>query len=71
MPAQLTRTLTFVPVRDGLWRVVGRSGAVLGHVECLPAADGERFQARRLIAGTVTRVLGEFCRQRDAEDCFR
>ena len=71
MPTQLTRTLTFVPVRDGLWRVIGRSGAVLGHVERLPTPDGERFQARRLIAGTVMRVLGEFCCRRDAEDCFR
>ena len=71
MPTQQTRTLAFVPVRDGLWRVIGRSGAVLGHVERVLTRDGDRFQARRLIAGTVMRVLGEFCCRRDAEDCFR
>jgi len=62
---------TLVPVKDGLWRVLDRSGAVLGHVERRTDAAGERFAARRLVAATRTYDLGLFWRVDDAVDCFR
>jgi hypothetical protein len=62
---------TLVPVKDGLWRVTGRSGAVLGHIERRADADGDRFAARRLIAATRTVDLGVFWKIDDAADCFR
>jgi hypothetical protein len=62
---------TLVPVKDGLWRVVDRSGAVLGHVERRTDATGERYAARRLLAATRTYDLGLFWRLDDAVDCFR
>ncbi|MFO7688965.1 MAG: DNA mismatch repair protein [Cryobacterium sp.] len=76
MPTQLTkctRTISLFPVRDGLWRVIGRSGAVLGHVQRFDTPDGQRYQARRVAvgAGAAPRVLGDFCRIDEAEDCFR
>ncbi|TFC87703.1 hypothetical protein E3T26_14285 [Cryobacterium sp. TMT1-21] len=65
------RGLVLVPVRSGLWRVIGRSGAVLGHIERRTDADGDRFAARRLIAATRSSDLGTFWRIDDAADCFR
>lgn len=62
---------TLVPVKDGLWRVVDRSGAVLGHVERRTDAAGERYAARRLLAASRTYDLGLFWRLGDAVDCFR
>jgi hypothetical protein len=62
---------TLVPVKDGLWRVLDRSGAVLGHVERRTDAAGDRFAARRLVAATRTYDLGLFWRVEDAVDCFR
>jgi hypothetical protein len=66
-----THGTTLVPVKDGLWRVTGRSGAVLGHIERRADADGDRFAARRLIAATRTIDLGVFWKIDDAADCFR
>ncbi|TDW31300.1 hypothetical protein EDD25_3106 [Cryobacterium psychrophilum] len=66
-----TSTLSLVPVRAGLWRVVNRSGAVLGHIERQTDADGDRFSARRLVFASRTVPLGLFCRLDDATDCFR
>ena len=63
--------LALVPVKDGLWRVAHRSGAILGHIERRTDADGDRFAARRLIAATRTLDLGVFWRMDDAADCFR
>lgn len=65
------RGLSLVPVKDGLWRVTHRSGAVLGHIERRTGIDGDRFAARRLIAATRTVDLGVFWRIDDAADCFR
>ncbi|MCU1407995.1 MAG: hypothetical protein JWM23_75 [Microbacteriaceae bacterium] len=62
---------TLVPVKDGLWRVTSRSGAVVGHIERRTDADGDRFAARRLTAATRTIDLGVFWRIDDAADCFR
>ena len=62
---------TLVAVRDGLWRVVDRSGAVLGHIEREAQSDGDRFLARRLVMPTRRIELGAFWRIDDAADCFR
>jgi hypothetical protein len=59
-------------VNDRLWRVVARRGPVLGHIECIKTEDGERFHARRLLAGSHRILeLGFFWRVDDAVDCFR
>ncbi len=61
-----------IPVRDRLWRVARAGGAVLGHIEAIPDARGERFQARRLLTGTASTIeLGTFWLADDAVDCFR
>ncbi|MEO6200540.1 MAG: hypothetical protein ABIX44_05175 [Cryobacterium sp.] len=62
---------SLVPVKHGLWRVTGRSGAVLGHIERRMDDDGERFAARRLVALARTVDLGVFWTIDDAADCFR
>jgi len=65
------RGLSLLPVADGLWRVVTRSGAVLGHIERSTDGIDERFAARRLLASTRTTALGTFWNIDDAADCFR
>ena len=62
---------TLVPVRDGLWRVIDRTGAVLGHIERQAHTDGERYVARRIVMSTRRIELGAFWRMDDAADCFR
>jgi hypothetical protein len=70
-PVASVRGLALVPVKEGLWRVTGRSGAVLGHIERRLDERGESFAARRLLAATRTLDLGTFWRLADAADCFR
>jgi hypothetical protein len=60
-----------VSVRDGLWRVVDRTGAVIGHIERQSSSDGERYFARRIVMSTRRIELGAFWRMEDAADCFR
>lgn len=62
---------TALTLRDGFWRILHPSGAVLGYIERSRTADGDQFEARRLIAGT-TRImpLGEFWSLDTALDCF-
>ncbi|ANP72956.1 hypothetical protein PA27867_2003 [Cryobacterium arcticum] len=62
---------SLVSVRDGLWRVVDRSGAVLGHIEREGHGDTERYLARRLLGASRRIELGAFWRIDDAADCFR
>jgi hypothetical protein len=61
----------FVIVRDGLWRVVDRTGAVLGHIERQQHSEGERYLARRIVMSNRRIDLGAFWRMQDAADCFR
>jgi hypothetical protein len=63
--------VTLIPVRDGLWRVIGGSGSVAGHIERFTDVDGDRFLARRIVSGQRILELGSFCRSSDAADCFR
>ncbi|TFB76468.1 DNA mismatch repair protein [Cryobacterium glaciale] len=65
------RGRSFILVRDGLWRIVDPSGAVIGYIERQAGVDGDRFSARRVVFATRTRELGLFCRIDDAVDCFR
>jgi hypothetical protein len=65
------RGRSFILVRDGLWRIVDREGAVIGYLERHAGVDGDRFSARRVVFATRTRDLGVFCRIDDAVDCFR
>jgi hypothetical protein len=62
---------TLVAVRDGLWRVVDRTGAVIGHIERQAHSDGDRYLARRIVMATRRIELGAFWRMDDAADCFR
>lgn len=66
--------LAFVPVRDGLWRVVSTSGAILGHIERLgdSAGDERLFSARLLRADGIHFLpLGDFWSAEEAAECFR
>ncbi|MDJ0337129.1 hypothetical protein [Cryobacterium sp. PH31-O1] len=65
------RGRSFILVRDGLWRIVDASGAVIGYIECHSGDDGDRYSARRVVFSTRTHDLGVFCRIGDAVDCFR
>jgi hypothetical protein len=62
---------SLVAVRDGLWRVVDRTGAVLGHIERQAHTDGDRYLARRIVMSNRRIDLGAFWRMQDAADCFR
>jgi hypothetical protein len=60
-----------VALRDGFWRVLHPSGAVLGYIERTRSGDAEHFESRRLIAGTIRIIpLGEFWSFDTALDCF-
>ena len=69
--AGTVRDVSLLPVADGLWRVVSRTGAVLGHIERSTDGIDERFVARRLLAATRTTIFGIFWNIDDAADCFR
>lgn len=71
MTTQLSHSISLIPVRDGLWRVAGRSGAILGHIERRATPSGDRYTARRLGLATLSREIGEFWRLTEASDCFR
>ena len=70
-PIAYIRGRSFIPVRDGLWRVVDTAGLVIGYLERNVGVDGDRFSARAVVFATRTRDLGDFCRIDDAVDCFR
>lgn len=66
--------LSFVPVRDGLWRVTTSAGAILGHIERgeAGAERGQRFTARALLSDGVHYTgLGDFGDAQTAAECFR
>ncbi|KQW03539.1 hypothetical protein ASC66_17530 [Leifsonia sp. Root4] len=66
--------LSFLPVRDGLWRVTTVTGAILGHIERgeSGAERGQRFTARALLSdGVHYSELGEFGDAQTAAECFR
>lgn len=55
-----------------LWRVIDRSGRVIGHLQALAQGGGIRYRARRFHAATRAFLdLGEFWSVDDAIDCLR
>jgi hypothetical protein len=55
-----------------LWRVIDRSGRVIGHLQALAEGASVRYRARRFHAASRGfRELGEFWSIEDAIDCLR
>ena len=55
-----------------LWRVIDRTGHVIGHLQAIAAHGGVRYRARRFhSASRCFRDLGEFWSPDDAVDCLR
>lgn len=63
-----TPGVAVVPLASGKWRVVSRSGALLGHVE---PADGGYRAMRFSVRERRFRMLGEFRTATDAADALR
>lgn len=64
--------VTLVRAGAGLWRVVDRSGRVLGHVQTVAMGTEVRFRARRFHPPSrAFRDLGDFWSADDAVDCVR
>ena len=66
-----------VPLRladaaPSLWRVIDRSGRVIGHLQALAQGNAIRYRARRFHAASRAFLeLGEFWSADDAIDCLR
>lgn len=55
-----------------LWRVIDRSGRVIGHLQALGQGGSVRYRARRFHAASRAFLeLGEFWSAADAIDCLR
>lgn len=64
--------LRLIPVGDRLWRVVGATGIVVGHLRVDGEGARRRFVARRLRApGGSFRDVGAFWTLREALECLR
>lgn len=64
-----TPGVRLTPLAGGKWRAVGRSGALLGHLEAL---DGGGFRATRFsVRERGYRMLGEFPSATAAADALR
>ena len=64
-----TPGVRLVPLASGRWRVVGRSGALLGLLE---SDEGGRFRASRFsVRERGYRMLGDFRSATDAADALR
>lgn len=61
-----------VQLNDSLWRVTRPEGDVLGYVERLQVAEGDRFRAKRFLPRQRRFLIdGEFWAMDDAVACFR
>ena len=64
--------LRLLDAAPSLWRVVDRSGRVIGHLQVLAQSGGIRYRARRFRAAPRAFLeLGEFWSAADALDCLR
>lgn len=64
--------LRLLDAAPALWRVVDRSGRVIGHLQALAHSNGVRYRARRFHAASRAFLeLGEFWSAADALDCLR
>ena len=69
---EFARPVRLAGAAPSLWRVIDRSGRVIGHIQALVQSDGVRFRARRFRAATRAFIeLGEFWSIDDAIDCLR
>lgn len=71
---QLTRAMSMrlVAAAPALWRIVDRSGHVIGHLQAIGSGRDVRYSARRFHPPSRTfRELGEFWSADDAVDCIR
>lgn len=70
--APIVRGVTLRPVSVKRWRVLDRTGRVLGHLRAEPVRGGIRFFAERFdLAAARLRVLGSFWSADEAVDCLR
>ena len=64
--------LRLADAAPSLWRVLDRTGLVLGHLQAVAVRGGVRFRARRFHpASGAFRDLGDFWSPDDAVDCLR
>lgn len=64
--------LRLLDAAPSLWRVVDRSGRVIGHLQAITQGGGIRYRARRFQAASRAFLeLGEFWSASDALDCVR
>lgn len=57
---------------DRLWRLLDRSGRILGHLRVVPDPLGLRYRAERLVSATGSfRIVGEFWSADDAAAALR
>ncbi|MCP2636731.1 hypothetical protein K0817_009160 [Microbacterium sp. HD4P20] len=64
--------LRLAAAAPALWRVIDRSGRVVGHLQALSEADGIRYRVRRFHPPSRAFLdLGEFWRIGEAIDCLR
>jgi hypothetical protein len=67
-----TKNLRLVAAAPALWRVLDRSGRVIGHLQAVVQGHDIRYRARRFHAPSRTfRDIGEFWSADDALDCLR
>lgn len=65
-------SLRLVPVGDRLWRIVGATGVVVGHLRVDGVGARRRFVARRFhLRDNVFRDVGAFWTLPEALDCLR
>jgi hypothetical protein len=61
-----------VAAAPALWRIVDRSGRVIGHLQAVTHGDDIRYRARRFhTPSRAFRDLGEFWSAEDAVECVR
>ena len=66
------RGVALRPISKTRWRVLDRTGRVLGHLRAERGTEGVRFHAERFdLAGARLRHLGAFWTAREAVDCLR
>jgi len=71
---RLTRStpVRLAPAAPALWRVLDKTGKVIGHLQAVSQRGGVRYRARRFHpASRAFRELGEFWTADDAVECLR
>ncbi|WP_454119014.1 DNA mismatch repair protein [Microbacterium lacticum] len=72
LPALRVRGITLRAVSQTRWRVLDRTGRVLGHLRAEAQRTGTRFHAERFdLAAARLRDLGAFWSADEAIECLR